>query len=131
MTLAESLYTFLTTATAVVAIAEDRGYPIRAAQGAALPMWVYTLVSDNEIDDISRNRATLAETRLQIDCYGDAAVDARELAMAIESAIIGFYGTMGGGVFISSIRKVNRVETDQPESGAFRIMSEFEVFHYI
>ena len=81
-----SIYTRLTTNTAVAALVGTAIYPVHAPQNAAPPWirWQRISRTTGRALDLAEG---LVETRLQFDCIGDTYTSARNLAVAVQNAL--------------------------------------------
>jgi hypothetical protein len=134
MNLDESFAVYLNSVSAVTAICGNRIYAEVAAQDAAAPRIVFSIAfPEAEMDDLSNDRAKLAKVTYEFRAMAKTFDVARALGAAVQAALIGFHGVMGGvgGAYISSICAAGR-RSDYAAADGIRIMScEFEIFYYI
>jgi hypothetical protein len=108
-TIEEAIYTELTTAAAVIAIAGTRGYPELIPETAAMPAWAYQTISANR-EPIHSGSSDLTEQVIQITCQAASYASAKALAGAIRARLHGFKGTLSGV-------KVHRIVVDNDQDG--------------
>ncbi len=108
-TIEEAIYTELTTAAAVIAIAGTRGYPELIPETAAMPAWAYQTISANR-EPIQSGSSDLTEQVIQITCQAASYASAKALAGAIRARLHGFKGTLSGV-------KVHRIVVDNDQDG--------------
>lgn len=82
------LYDLLLAAPAVVALAGNRIYPVRLAQGAALPAIAYQLISDAPTG-AARGCVLPGAPRVQISLFARAYEDLEALDAAVRGALDG------------------------------------------
>lgn len=77
--------------------AEGRVYPLKAAQGAALPRITFNRVSTDGNDSLDR-ASSLDQVRLQFDCWATTAEGAARLASQVRALMEGaqFKGRLRG-----------------------------------
>ena len=126
----EALRAFLLTQSGVSSVVSDRAYWNMRPQGAALPALVLQVIDRSPAYTMDGN-AALAETRVQIDCYGTTYAQAKTLARAVRTPLDGKRFTQ------SSIRfEAFRLdERDLSEAGTtegervHRISLDFQIWH--
>lgn len=102
------IHGFLSESASVLALVDSRIYPDDLPQkGATLPAITYYRVSTTHTNTINGSDAGLAQTRLQIDCFGANRAAANSLAETVRlSGIRGLLGVTNGvnirGVAIDS-----------------------------
>lgn len=108
-TIEEALYSDLTTAAGVVAIAGTRGYPELIPEISALPAWAYQTITSNR-EPVHSGSSGLTEQTIQITCQAVTYASAKALAAAIRARLHGFKGTLSG-------LKVHRITVDNDQDG--------------
>ena len=108
-TIEEAIYTDLTTAAAVIAIASTRGYPELIPEVSAMPAWAYQTISANR-EPVHSGASGLTEQVIQITCQAASYASAKALAGAIRARLHGFKGTLSGV-------KVHRIVVDNDQDG--------------
>lgn len=86
MTIGETIYSTLTTDTAVAAIVSKRVYPVVIPQKGALPAITYQRVSGRRENGFQAGELTAV--RVQVDCWADGYSEVRGLADAARDALI-------------------------------------------
>lgn len=107
----ESLRTLLLGTAGVTAIAGTRIDWGISPQGAALPRLVLTEVGA-QADTVHSGPSGLRETRVQIDCWAATFKAAKQLARAVEAALIGRRFTQGTTKFSGAFLDASRSFTD-------------------
>jgi len=103
----QGLYDYLRSLAGVVAIAEDRIFPVQAPPDATFPRVVYTLIDDGAVRNLQGPCGTITG-RYQIDCYALSYAVVKALALAIrgtkaEPKLDGFRGDWGDNL-VQSVR---------------------------
>ena len=126
----EALRAYLLAQNGVSSVVTDRAYWNMRPQGAALPALVLQVIDRSPAYAMDGNSA-LAETRVQVDCYGPSYSSAKLLARAVRDPLDGKRFTQ------SSIRfEAFRLdERDLSEAGTtegeriHRISLDFQIWH--
>ena len=94
-----------------------------------LPIWTYRVVSLSP-DITLLSFKGLKKMRLEIDCYGSAAVDCVNLARAIDVVLNGFSGVLSDpdSTFVSSCFTSDEMDFFDEASRTYRRMIEYEIF---
>lgn len=103
MTLDEAIFTRLSSASAVVALCADRGFPIQVPEGTALPYFAWQRVSTTPVQ--THEGASDFEAGLyQFSVFAETFTGAHDLRNAIRAALDGV--TLGNGAVgtVSNIR---------------------------
>ena len=108
-TLEEAIYTDLTTAAAVIAIAGTRGYPELIPETAAMPAWAYQTISANR-ETVHSGSSGFVDQVIQITCQAASYASAKALAGAIRARLHGYRGTLSGV-------KIHRIVVDNDQDG--------------
>lgn len=87
----QAVVNLLKAAPAVVAIADDRGYPVEAPDASTFPLYVVTKAAGVGETDL-QGEAGLEQARVQIDCYAVGYAEAVKLATAIRRFLQGYQG---------------------------------------
>jgi hypothetical protein len=90
--ISEAIYTILTTAPEFSAIAGNRVYPLRVAQGAALPSVAFQTISNNPAS--CKEGANQDKKRIQINIYSEEYDQVEALAEICRTLLDGFSGTV-------------------------------------
>ena len=95
MKLEQGLRAALVADSDVNALVSGRVYLERMPQAGAYPCVVYNRIGTSTNSLVSEVE-TLAEVRVQFDCWADSAVDAYDLAGKVRAATVGQQGSFGG-----------------------------------
>lgn len=129
MSLEAAVFSILSAATGVGAVAGDRIYPNALPQGVTYPAIRYQRISTARRYAIDAKQET-AMSRLQIDCYATTLAEALSLADAARAALDFYTGTAGGTSIDRIYTEGERADyEDDPEPAVHRQMLEFMV-HY-
>jgi hypothetical protein len=96
MKIYQALYTYLSTESGVAAIAGTRGFPNVVPQDQNYPAWAYQQISGDDLMPHD-GPTNFNFARYQITCVAESYIEAQDLALAIQVALDGFTGLMGGG----------------------------------
>lgn len=136
MELNESLYSYLTSVTALTALVGDRIYPDRAGEKTQKPYLTYELVSEGEVDTLTQpDTVLIGPTILQFDVWANSRSSARDVAKQLRKAFKNLKGQIGGpeGITLSSTSRVSHTTDFEEKDGivvAYRDMQEFEFWYY-
>lgn len=108
-TIEEAIYTELTTAAAVIAIAGTRGYPELIPEVSAMPAWAYQTISANR-ETVHSGSSGFVDKVIQITCQAVSYASAKALAGAIRARLHGYRGTLSGV-------KIHRIVVDNDQDG--------------
>lgn len=97
----QALYAHLCANPVVAALAGNRGYPRLVPQTTSLPAWAYQMIS-NPGEHTQEGKAGVRRALYQITCVGETYAQAQALAGAIDQALDGFRGLLGGTLRASS-----------------------------
>ncbi len=117
-----AIYSLLSTATSVVAIAGPRIYPLLMPIDFVVPAITYQIVSS--VSSPGLMTAGMQKIRVQIDCFGNDYSDAVTLRAAVVSSLNGFSGTVQG-VPISNFSKISQSDLFDHDALLYRAMVEF------
>lgn len=126
MILEESLFSFLSSDTAVGAMVLDRIYGQTQPQKGKQPCIVYsrthTLRSQTLCKTDSKVRATML-----LDCYDKSYKGAKQLADVVRHTLIDFAGDMSG-TRVSTVILDGEVDLDDPEPGLFSVSQTYFIW---
>lgn len=130
MLLEEALYTYLTALDSVEAVIGDRLYPMRLAEGCALPAVAYSRVGAGRTYTFDRflTNSAWVEARMQFACYGETALESLEAAHAILLGLSGYEGDMET-LYIGSARAALEVDTYEERPRKYRRLLDI-IFAY-
>ena len=110
----KAIYKILTDTPEFTAIAGNRVYPLRVAQGVALPAVAYQTIS-NSPTNCKEGDAGLDQKRVQLNIYAERYEQQEQLAGIIRQTLSGFSGTVSG----TEIADITyQTETDLHENAA-------------
>lgn len=132
MSIKTSLYTFLSTATTLMAVVSDRVFP------EIIPDQVYDAASKRPCLVYSRQGVdrdmtfcgtdSLVKSTMWIDCYARRYADAESLAEIVRGLLTDYHGDMAG-TFISAIHLEQDFDLMDLEPGLFRVHLVFGIWH--
>jgi hypothetical protein len=127
----ESFRSYLVADAGVAAIT-TRLYPHHLPQHVAKPAMTYGIADDNDeqlLDGISSLKTSL----IDVDCWDFSILDARSLADAVETAVVGVSGPIGSlspPDEVNHIRKERRLELFEADTKLYRVSLQFLVAYY-
>ncbi len=127
-TIEESLYTLMTTTTAITALigtTPPRLYPLRKAQGAINPAMAYQRISTPERYMSHQGRSHLTVSRFQITTWATTAASSVAMRTAL-LGLLGYSGTPAGGVLIGAILPAGEHEEFEPTTQEY--MRYFDIY---
>ena len=137
MELNDSIYSYLSSISAITNLTSTRIYPDQQVQknGYTYPYVTYSMVSEIEVDTIKEQDNMLISSAYQFDVWANTRTSAKAVAKQIRKAFKGFKGVLGtNGVTVSAIEKINAmsdIETNtEGKVIAYREMLEFQIWHY-
>lgn len=116
MTIANLLYSRLSTETGVAALVSTRVYPVLMPQSPTLPAISYQRISNTEQDGTS----TLRVTRYQVDCWDDDYAGVQTLADAVRGALEEWTDTNQSPA-VKMTRVVGEIDDYESETGLYRV----------
>src|SRR5258706_8793145 len=84
----------------------DRGtgiFPVQAPDEVPVPWVVYQQVSGNPLQESMQGTGRLTTARLRFTCYGSTYKQAKTLAQALKSALLGCDGTLPGAASYAEV----------------------------
>lgn len=109
------------------ALIERRVYPGRLPDPPTLPAVVYTRVSTVGTSAMDGPLADV-EARFQIDVWSERYLEAIEVADQVRAAMLGYTGDMGTRS-VAIPRMSNQQDSYEEETGLYRVMTEFIIWH--
>ena len=110
-----------------VALCGGRVWPMKLPQKPTLPAITYRKISGPRIQTHD-GASGLAHPRIQISCWAETYLAAKQLAEEVRQDLDGFSGAMGathvGSMFLS-----NETDLYDPETGRWHIPVDFILFH--
>lgn len=121
MALEEALYEFLKNDAGVSALVGDRIFPVRVKEGADLPAIAYQRISTFRTYTFDRkpDADPWMRARIQFSCWARSALEARDVAEALNVALSGHTGDMEG-LEVGSVDIELELDDYEPETGFFR-----------
>jgi hypothetical protein len=126
MLLEESLYSFLTSDSAVSAMVEDRVFAEIAPQKSPLPRIVYTRIATQRTQSLCKTDSKV-RALMQIDLYDRTYKGSKDLAKLIFNTLIDFTGNMAG-TRVSSVISDSEVDLDDPDPGLYRVSQTYFIW---
>lgn len=111
-----TLYTVLSTDTAVSNIVSTRIYPLIAPQDSAMPAVVYQRVSTVPVNSLAGDSG-LDAVRIQISCWASTYAGAKSLAVAVKNAVL-------------TMNAITEMEMDdmEDETRLYRVILDFRIW---
>lgn len=128
-TIEDAIYNRLTTDSAFLALVSKRIYPIKIAQGSAMPAVSYNRVTTVPVSALGTS-ASLASSRFQFDCWSKTPSEAGNIANTIRYSLDSLVTTIMG-VRIGGITMLDEFSNYEPDAELFRESMDFEVWHSI
>lgn len=110
-------------------IVDSRIYPLRLPQGFELPAISYQRVSGDRAKDITNGSIGHAQPRIQVDCWTENYGKLKDLAEAVQLALDGFQGKLGGGDYVQHVSMESETESYEDETEILRISLDFVIYH--
>lgn len=121
MTLDEAIFSGLSSASAVTAIAGDREYPVQAQQSVALPLVVWQTISAAQVNTHDKT-AELEDVLVQFSCYGGTYTAAHDLRKAVRLTLEG--NALGNGA-VGTVQ--GRRESDESTDAQQRFRADIDI----
>jgi hypothetical protein len=136
MLIEEALITYLLAQTFVTTYltgtdGKKRIYPVIAPQDVATP-YIVVFKVDAPRDHSHDGASHLANPRFQISIFSTTYAEAKAIAAAVQAALQGHAGTMGGagGVAVGAIIYENEVDFYEEDTKLFHLACDYIVWHY-
>lgn len=131
MTILEAIVAHLLADAGVSAIAATRVYAKSLPQSPTYPALVIHNVSGTS-EHSQDGPSGLAEPRFQIDCFSPRKASSVLLVLAVQTALDGFQGTMGGGggVSVDAVFVENRRDDYDDELEVHVDSRDFLIMHH-
>jgi hypothetical protein len=134
----ESIYSYLTSLTAITNLVSTRIYPDRVSQKSSYtyPYITYELVSEEPVDTFIMQNNVLFGATYQFNVWGESRSSVRNVSKQIFKAFKNLKGKIGGinGVTLSAVEPVMHMtdlETDNNGNTiAYGDIQEFQIWHY-
>lgn len=126
MILEESLFSFLSSDTAVGAMVEDRIYGLIQPQKGLQPCIVYSRIATDRTRTLCATDSKVRATLL-VDCYDKTYLGAKRLAEVVRHTLIDFSGDMAG-THVSTVSLDTEVDLDDPEPGLYCVTHTYFIW---
>ena len=125
----EALISYLLAHTALTALVGSRIRPVIAKQGEGFPSIVVTMVSHLP-EYVTQGPVSLADSRVQVDCYGETFAGSKAVARAVKARLSGQRFIAGGVEFQQCAVIAERSSfEDGKEVKLHRTSIDFRVWH--
>ena len=108
-------------------------YPMQIPQGVGFPALHYSVDGDDDEYVLDGNAGSLKEALFSVDCFDTSIITAHTLADAVEAALVGLHGDMGGlspSQVVDTVQKQRRFDTYESDSKLYRVSLQFLVAYY-
>ena len=107
-------------------VGNQRVRPMMLPEGSDLPAIVFLVAATNPLTSMDGVNA-LQMKRMQIDCYGQNAPQAKALAQAVHNLLDGYKGTLSEGTQIQSCLPNNDVDEFDYDPQMYRVICDFNI----
>lgn len=137
MSIETAVANYVITDGTVAGLVVARIYPLRLPQNPTYPALVFRRVSGPQLHNLA-GAAGRATPRLQIDCYAETYLEAKDLAAAVKARLDGYRGTMDTAdspavtFTVDTCKLENSLdfdESDVPNKTLHRIAQDYIVNH--
>lgn len=104
-----------------------RVYPVRLPQKPDYPCVTFQVITEPRTH--SMEGAVAPNPLVQIDCWAKDYQEAHDLASAVERAMDGFVGRMGGLLPVSACLQRERQDFYEPDVDDYRVSLDFSIWH--
>lgn len=114
----------------LTALVGERIYYVRAPQDVDTPYLVFFKVTALRPHS-HEGGSGLAYSRFQLSCFANSYYEAKQMAWALQAALQGFSGTMGGaeGTEIGGCFYDNEQDNYEPEMRLYHIAVDYLIWH--
>lgn len=127
MILEESLFSFLSSDTAVAALVADRIYGAIAPQTAPLPRIVYKREDSNRTQTLCKTDSKVRAIMI-LECYDKTYKGAKQLAKVVRQTLTDFSGDMAG-TRVSTVILDSDPDGEDPEPGLHCVSQRYFIWH--
>lgn len=120
MILEESLFSFLSSDTAVGAFIDDRVFGQVRPQTAKLPAIVYTRVSPTQRSQTMCKTDSKVRASFHLECQDKTYLGSKQLAKAVRQTLTDFTGDMNG-TRVSSVALDDEFDVVDPDPGVYGV----------
>lgn len=131
MLIEQALMTWLLATSGITSLVSTRIYFAVAKQEVAKPYMVINKISG--VRELSHEtNSHLAHPRFQFSIFGTTYSSVKAVAAALQSALQGYTGTMGGtgGVVVGNSIYEDETDLDPGEQGLFGVACDYIIWHY-
>lgn len=130
MTIEQALMTYLLAQTGITTLVGQRIYFVRAPQETETPYIAISKI-DAPREHSHDGSSQLAHPRFQFSIFADTYGEIKPIAAALQTALQGYTGTMGGagGVFVGNCLYDNETDLDPGEQGLFGVACDYIIWH--
>ena len=130
MLIEQALMTLLNATAALTAVTSTRIYFVKSPQDVTAPYVVVSKISSVRQHDHD-GAAGLAQARFQFSCFATTYTVVKTMAAAIQSALQGYSGTMGGagGVTVNGAFYEDETDFWEEESKLYHLALDFLLWH--
>jgi len=130
MLIETALMTYLLAQSGITDIVDTRIYFVKAPQDVAKPYIVFFKVTSPR--DHSHDGGTgLANPRFQFSIFSTTYGEAKNIATAVQTALQGYTGTMGGdgGVYVTAVTYEDENDFYENETKLFHVAVDYAFWH--
>lgn len=130
MLIEQALITYLLAQSGITDYVGDRIYQVRALQNARTPYLVVTKISG--VREHSHDGSSeLAHPRFQFSAFSTTYNEAKNIIAAVQTALQGYSGTMGGGsgVSVGACFYENEADYYEIETKLFHVLADYVIWH--
>jgi len=130
MLIDEALITHLLAQTAITALVGRKIYPVIAPQNVVAP-YIVVFKVDGPRDHSHDGASHLANPRFQLSVFSTTYSEAKAIAAALQAALEGYTGTMGGagGVAVNGVFYENETDLYEPDTKLYHIAVDYKMWH--
>lgn len=130
MQIESAIIAYLKANSNVTAKVSARIHLVRAPQNVEQPYIVVSKISAQRVSSHDGGSG-LALARFQFSCFGKYYKDVKETTAALQSALEGYSGTIGGvgGVNVNGVFYEDETDLDEPDSNLFHTAVDYRFIH--
>lgn len=132
MVIETALITYLLAQTGIIALVGQRIYFVQAPQDTDKPYLVINKISGTRENSHEVN-THLAHPRFQLSAFAATYADCKAIIAAVQTALQGYTGTMGGagGVVVSAVFYDDETDLDPGDSNQlYGVAVDYFIWHY-
>ena len=130
MLIEQGLMTYILAQSAITALVGQRVYFVQAPQDVTKPYIVVTKISG--VREHSHDGSNhLARPRFQLSAFSTTYANAKSIASALQTALQGYKGTMGGtgGVAVGAVFYEDETDLYEENTGLYQVALDFFITH--